>query len=467
VPNSELEELLGFDQANVALSASAVSNVTTSSSLDISYYQEALSRRRSTDDITNDSASQYSVSSGFRDNDLSRRQSFSRDAAAAAAAADDESGTTVVADEPSAAATATTAAAVLPESNALFVEIPEPSSNDPAGASAELLSSGLRVATLSPDGERQTNTTEADANVLSPVSAAIEERLSFPAQVPDADEDTSLVPQVDPSHTHHWREAAIVDPVDPTPAPPPPPDSPPSNPPLPPRGSDPASELISEIEAAIEDSNQYQARTSSLLQKGEPDAVSSSTTPAIDRGHRGRVPSVPLTTGPSMTDPPAAVHTALSELPRETRVSSLPAQPRTTPPAEAAADSQQGRSRSSSSASPRKHQPRRASTRVDRVVAKQKQEDETMDALLSRNMPLPPAMSYLEVRNLRTPGRRAIAYATRINALAKEESGLRHWVKRTRDKGRKGVVCCTCGYVLFADQCFWNQSIRTEETRQA
>jgi hypothetical protein len=90
------------------------------------------------------------------------------------------------------------------------------------------------------------------------------------------------------------------------------------------------------------------------------------------------------------------------------------------------------------SASMRGHQPRHESVRVERV-AKHRQDDD-IDGLLSRNLPLPPAMSYDEVSNMPFARQRAIAYATKINALSKEESGLQYWVRRRRDKGKKGEI---------------------------
>ncbi|KAM0753159.1 hypothetical protein T439DRAFT_323790 [Meredithblackwellia eburnea MCA 4105] len=47
---------------------------------------------------------------------------------------------------------------------------------------------------------------------------------------------------------------------------------------------------------------------------------------------------------------------------------------------------------------------------------------------LTRRRPLPECMQYRDVRMLRTPGERARRYAEKINALAREESGLDTWM---------------------------------------
>jgi hypothetical protein len=59
---------------------------------------------------------------------------------------------------------------------------------------------------------------------------------------------------------------------------------------------------------------------------------------------------------------------------------------------------------------------------------------------LVRNRPLPHACYFGDVVGLRGPGDRAKAYATKINELGKEDSGLDTWVAHVRARGRQRSV---------------------------
>lgn len=62
--------------------------------------------------------------------------------------------------------------------------------------------------------------------------------------------------------------------------------------------------------------------------------------------------------------------------------------------------------------------------------------------LLRRNRPLPSSMDFSDIKRLRTSGERAKAYAIKINALAKEDTGLDIWIERVREQrsGQPGTT---------------------------
>ncbi|KAH8929105.1 hypothetical protein BT69DRAFT_315803 [Atractiella rhizophila] len=54
--------------------------------------------------------------------------------------------------------------------------------------------------------------------------------------------------------------------------------------------------------------------------------------------------------------------------------------------------------------------------------------------LLGLNRPYPAAMDYSDIKAMRTPNERAIAYAKKINELAKEDSGLHIWLSCIKEQ---------------------------------
>jgi hypothetical protein len=261
---------------------------------------------------------------------------------------------------------------------------------------------------------------------------------SAPAATPKGVPSPSGSTESERPQAHHSREAAVIDAaapddihigISPLAASF---DASPRGAPVP-VPSDPSADLITEIEAAIEDSQYHTSASGTAVRLTE----------AVESPVEGRADPedmVETVKDGGVEDGAAADDSTEGRAPRES-TSSVPEswrsrQPSITIDSSFSTPTGSPAKHGPPKASPRRYQPRRASTRVERVV-KQRQ-DEDLDALLSRNMPLPPVMSYAEVRSMRSTRDRATAYAVKINALSKEESGLQHWVRRTRDKGRKG-----------------------------
>lgn len=78
----------------------------------------------------------------------------------------------------------------------------------------------------------------------------------------------------------------------------------------------------------------------------------------------------------------------------------------------------------------------KAQRRSASLVKLQQQHYAKVVALLTRNKPLPEAVSIKEeLRASRSAGERAVVYARKINDLAKTESGLVYWLSQTRPSG--------------------------------